>query len=275
MVNIKNFVIIGALGFGLGWAIGGFCSVMRINPSPPISPLILGLSGGAFLGFVTKDWKRILILSLLSGIGFLLAYFISQVLSKPTPSPTQATSPTEIDETENWSELYMKHSLVVGDTLTLSSFIDSRSNKKFIISKTVQEKSYPDLTSEEIYLSDQKNDLVSAKKILENDSESGLVNKPFLSNNRGRKFFILEVTGSGDYHSIYLFDEDGNEIKLDFFSQIKDNELDGTVLFEKWLDDTTIFEVTLGSFGPNSHRLTLDATTGKQIGSERLIPNRY
>lgn len=164
------------------------------------------------------------------------------------------------------------HRFQVGSLLTLASFTDSKSNYKFIVSKTVPEKGYEDLTAEEIYLGSNKENLSKAKKILETGTQSDIDGKPKISSNKGKKYFALQLVGSGDVNRMYLYDENGIEIKLDL-SQIKDNELTGTSSLKEWINDTTTFVLELGSFGPNGHEAIFDASTGKQVGADKLIPN--
>ena len=164
------------------------------------------------------------------------------------------------------------HRFQVGNLLTLASFTDSKSNYKFIVSKTVPEKGYEVLTSEEIYLSSNEENLSTAKKILETGSQSEIDGKPKISSNKGKKYFALQLVGSGDVNRMYLYDENGVEVKLDL-SQIKDDELAGTSGLKEWISDTTTFVLELGTFGPNGHEVTFDASTGKQIGLDKLISN--
>lgn len=165
------------------------------------------------------------------------------------------------------------HRFQVGSLLTLASFADSKANKKFLVSKTVTEKAYPqDLHAEEIYLSSNEKNLSKAQKILETGSQSEIDGKPKISSNKGKKYFALQLVGSGDINRMYLYDENGIEIKLDL-SQIKDDELAGTSGLKEWINDTTTFVLELGSLGPNGHEVVFDASTGKQVGTDKLIPN--
>ena len=85
MKGIVRFALWGAVGFGVGGAIGG-----AVSPSldvPYIGFPILGFFGGASLGFALRDWKRAGLLALGSaigfGVGFIVGFFILFSIFEP------------------------------------------------------------------------------------------------------------------------------------------------------------------------------------------------
>ena len=82
MNKIVRFALWGAVGFGIGGAIGGAITSGFDGGSEDFLKLILdsgilGIFGGASLGFVSKGWKGTIFLALAGGAGF----FVGNVLS--------------------------------------------------------------------------------------------------------------------------------------------------------------------------------------------------
>lgn len=172
----------------------------------------------------------------------------------PVPLPTNEIT----DETANWE--------------VLGKFKDLNGNQKFIISRLEPVSDYPDLSQQVIYFSENEFRFVNHKKIIETGSQSSIKDKPSISTNEGKKFIAFQLFGSGDVNESNIFDEKGEKIILDL-SKIDDEQLTGTSSFIQWINNTTEFKLILGSFGPNDHELLFDATTGKQVGEDKLIPN--
>ena len=82
MNKIARFALWGAVGFGIGGAIGGaitsgFDGGFEDFLASILGSAILGIFGGASLGFVSKGWKGTIFLALAGGAGF----FVGNVLS--------------------------------------------------------------------------------------------------------------------------------------------------------------------------------------------------
>ena len=65
MNRIARFTLWGAIGFGIGGTIGG---AVTGDLNTFVSLAILGIFGGASLGFVSKGWKGTIFLALAGGI---------------------------------------------------------------------------------------------------------------------------------------------------------------------------------------------------------------
>lgn len=74
--NVLRFVLLGAAGFGLGGAVLG-ASLLTTNPvvATPVSALLAGAVGGAFLGLALKDRRRAIALALLGALGLIAGGF--------------------------------------------------------------------------------------------------------------------------------------------------------------------------------------------------------
>lgn len=85
MSGIAKFTLWGAIGFGVGGAIGG--AVWVAFDTPQLGFPILGTIGGASLGVSLKDGKRTMLLALAGaigfGVGFLTGFFIVLTIWKP------------------------------------------------------------------------------------------------------------------------------------------------------------------------------------------------
>jgi len=77
MNRIVRFALWGAVGFCVGGAIGG---TITSDLNTFVSLAILGIFGGASLGFVSKGWKGAIILALASGAGFVFGTFLSVII---------------------------------------------------------------------------------------------------------------------------------------------------------------------------------------------------
>lgn len=96
LTNVMRFVIYGAVGFGIGWAVlgvlgGGFPMAGAVGTvlggaifSGDLPALLLytpvlslgGAFGGAVLGLALKDFRRVVILAVLGAVGFFVGSFI-------------------------------------------------------------------------------------------------------------------------------------------------------------------------------------------------------
>ena len=77
MNRVARFTLWGAVGFCFGGAIGG---AITSNLDTFVSLAILGIFGGAALGFVSKSWKGALFLALAGGAGFVFGTFMSVII---------------------------------------------------------------------------------------------------------------------------------------------------------------------------------------------------
>ena len=74
-----RFVILGAVGLGIGWVVAGlFATITAVQlPSmlPYFSYLLAGACGGTGLGLALRSWKRVAALALMGALGFGLGLF--------------------------------------------------------------------------------------------------------------------------------------------------------------------------------------------------------
>ena len=74
-----RFVIMGAAGFGIGWAVAGLFAVIAAARLPLTLPyfsyLLSGACGGVGLGLALRSWKRGAALALMGALGFGLGLF--------------------------------------------------------------------------------------------------------------------------------------------------------------------------------------------------------
>jgi hypothetical protein len=93
--SVMRFVILGAVGFGIGWAVAGF--ITSVSPaitdpmfpsgteaegppwwvwsSPFLSWFFAGACGGAGLGLAMGGWKRVVALAVVGSLGFGVSFF--------------------------------------------------------------------------------------------------------------------------------------------------------------------------------------------------------
>jgi hypothetical protein len=68
--SMMRFIVLGAIGFGLGGAITRPLSLLLPGMvALPLTVLIAGAVGGASLGLALKDWRRVVILAGLGALG--------------------------------------------------------------------------------------------------------------------------------------------------------------------------------------------------------------
>ena len=99
--SVMRFVLFGAVGFGIGWAIAGFFNSgfiaitapmfppgggaqpppWWISLMPPLSWFIAGVCGGAGLGLALRSWKRVLALTVAGLLGFGLGSLLFLVIA--------------------------------------------------------------------------------------------------------------------------------------------------------------------------------------------------
>lgn len=63
--SVLRFVVLGAVGVGIGWAMAGLLAVMVPMWSPYTSYFLAGACGGVGLGLALRDWKRVAALALM------------------------------------------------------------------------------------------------------------------------------------------------------------------------------------------------------------------
>jgi hypothetical protein len=77
--SVLRFVILGAVGFGIGWVAAGLFATFAAVQSPSMLPyfsyLLAGACGGAGLGLALRSWKRVAALALMGALGFGLGLF--------------------------------------------------------------------------------------------------------------------------------------------------------------------------------------------------------
>jgi hypothetical protein len=101
VMSVMRFVIFGAVGFGIGWAVAAFfnsgfiaLSAPMFSPGrgaepppwwislmPYLSWFIAGACGGAGLGLALRSWKRVAALALAGSVGFGVGNFFFFVLA--------------------------------------------------------------------------------------------------------------------------------------------------------------------------------------------------
>ncbi len=71
-MSMMRFILCGAVGFGIGGAIGTFLF--------PLGIFLGGAVGGASLGLALKDWRRVVILALLGALGLFVGVLAGLIL---------------------------------------------------------------------------------------------------------------------------------------------------------------------------------------------------
>jgi hypothetical protein len=97
--SVMRFVVFGAVGFGIGWAIAGFLTsgflaltLPKFQPPAPPPPwwvtwppyfayFLAGTCGGAGLGLAIGGWKRVVALAVAGGMGFGVSFFLYFVVA--------------------------------------------------------------------------------------------------------------------------------------------------------------------------------------------------
>jgi len=77
MNRIAKFTLWGAVGFCVGGAIAG---AITSDSNTFLGFAILGIFGGASLGFVLKGWKGAVLLAIAVGAGFVVGTFLSVII---------------------------------------------------------------------------------------------------------------------------------------------------------------------------------------------------
>jgi hypothetical protein len=97
--GVMRFIILGGVGFGIGWAVAGFFNSgfiaitapmftsgagpppWWVGSAPYLSWFLAGACGGAGLGLATGSWKRVVALTAAGSLGFGLGSFLFFVLA--------------------------------------------------------------------------------------------------------------------------------------------------------------------------------------------------
>lgn len=79
-MSVMRFVLFGAVGFGIGWAVAGLFAVIAPMWSPYTSYFFAGACGGVGLGLALGDWKRVAALAFTGLVGFGLGTYLMFVL---------------------------------------------------------------------------------------------------------------------------------------------------------------------------------------------------
>ncbi len=74
-----RFIILGAVGFGIGWAIPAVVSAIIPEAFFEWTFFFSGAVGGALLGLALGDWKRVATLTLAGFLGFGVGFYFSMV----------------------------------------------------------------------------------------------------------------------------------------------------------------------------------------------------
>ena len=77
--HLLRLVILGALGFGIGWGIAG--ALLFTDSFAQWAFFVGGALGGALLGLALGDWKRVATLALMGALGFGIGFYVSMVAS--------------------------------------------------------------------------------------------------------------------------------------------------------------------------------------------------
>jgi hypothetical protein len=78
--SVMRFVVFGAVGLGIGWAVAGLVAVIAPMWSPYSSYFFAGACGSAGLGLALRDWKRVATLALTGLVGFGLGTYLMFIL---------------------------------------------------------------------------------------------------------------------------------------------------------------------------------------------------
>jgi hypothetical protein len=80
-MSVMRFVVLGAVGFGIGGAIGSLL-IMYLPGGVALLLTILigGAVGGASLGLAFGDWRRVVVLAMLGALGLTLGVFAGLTL---------------------------------------------------------------------------------------------------------------------------------------------------------------------------------------------------
>ena len=78
--SVMRFVILGAVGFGIGGATASLIAFHLPGVGLLLGPLIGGAVGGASLGLPLKDFRRVLILALLGALGLTVGIMAGLIL---------------------------------------------------------------------------------------------------------------------------------------------------------------------------------------------------
>jgi hypothetical protein len=75
-VSVVRFIFLGAVGFGIGGAIGSpLITFLPGGVALLLWPLVGGALGGASLGLALKEWRRVVVLALLGALGLFVGVF--------------------------------------------------------------------------------------------------------------------------------------------------------------------------------------------------------
>src|SRR5215207_3410387 len=83
--SVMRFVILGAVGFGIGGAIAGSLAVNPFGPSLLalllflLGLLVIGTLGGASLGLAMSDRRKAVVLARWGAAGFALGFFVALI----------------------------------------------------------------------------------------------------------------------------------------------------------------------------------------------------
>lgn len=77
--SVLRFIVLGAVGFGIGWAIPAVVGAIIPEAFFAWTYFFSGAVGGAVLGLPLGDWKRVATLTLASFLGFGVGFYFSMV----------------------------------------------------------------------------------------------------------------------------------------------------------------------------------------------------
>ncbi len=79
--SMMKFVVLGAVGFGIGGAIGSLLIMfLPVRVALPLTILIAGAVGGASLGVALRDFRRVAILAGLGALSLFIGLFAGLIL---------------------------------------------------------------------------------------------------------------------------------------------------------------------------------------------------
>jgi hypothetical protein len=80
-MSVMRFVVLGAVGFGIGGAIGSLLIMfLPVRVALPLTILIAGAVGGASLGVALRDFRRVVILAGLGALSLFIGLFAGIIL---------------------------------------------------------------------------------------------------------------------------------------------------------------------------------------------------
>ena len=126
-INMLKYMLVGAVGFGVGGGIWGFILFRSIPPTEYLPNLfsyttggiVLGAVGGASLASPSKDIKKMLRFALFGAIGFFIGFIITAIISYPLFifGSWFMRFLISYKMQESWESMSVLNSLAIGDAV--------------------------------------------------------------------------------------------------------------------------------------------------------------